>query len=119
MPTQARDHHVSLATENVSQPILSNSQPGQDKIGGPASSNQYLVSCSKYTVMIRFRQWKMLLYELYMYYTVLYRKFSGLRRRYNTNYIVMTNYTRGLLNQTVSYRSISYSDPALIFAVGD
>ena len=51
--------------------------------------------------------------ELYMYYTVLYRKFSGLRRRYNTNYIVMTNYTRGLLNQTVSYRSISYSDPAL------
>ena len=52
--------------------------------------------------------------ELYMYYTVLYRKISGLRRRYNTNYIVMTNYTRGPLNQTVSYRSISYSDPALL-----
>ena len=51
--------------------------------------------------------------ELYMYYTVLYRKISGLRRRYNTNYIVMTNYTRGPLNQTVSHRSISYSDPAL------
>ena len=54
--------------------------------------------------------------ELYMYYTVLYRKISGLRRRYNTNYIVMTNYSTGLLNQTVSYRSISYSDPALLAA---
>ena len=36
--------------------------------------------------------------ELYTYYTVLYRKISGLRRRYNTNYIVMTNHTRGPLN---------------------
>ena len=52
--------------------------------------------------------------ELYMYYTVLYWKFSSLWRWYNTNYIVMTNYTTGLLNQTVSYQSISYSDPAYI-----
>ena len=36
MPTQARDH---LSTKNVSQQILSSSQPGQDKISGPASSN--------------------------------------------------------------------------------
>ena len=51
--------------------------------------------------------------ELYMYYTVLYRKFSGLRRRYNTYSTVMTNHTRGPLNETVSYQPNSYSDPAL------
>jgi hypothetical protein len=51
-----------------------------------------------------------------MYYTVLYREISALRgrgRRYNTNYTVMTNDTRGLRNDTVSYGSVSYSDPAL------
>ena len=53
--------------------------------------------------------------QVYTYYTVLYRKFSGLRRRYNTNCTINTNHTRGPLNETVSYRSISYSDPALFF----
>ena len=86
MPTQARDHHVSLATENVSQPILSNSQPGQDKIGGPASSNQYLVSCSKYTVMIRFRQWKMLLYELYILYGMIWMNYTCIIPYYTGNF---------------------------------
>ena len=53
--------------------------------------------------------------ELYTYYTVLYQKFSGLWRQYNTNYTINTNHTRGPLpvNEMVSYQSISYSDPAL------
>ena len=52
--------------------------------------------------------------ELYMYNTVLYRKFSGLRRRYNTYSTVATNHTRDPLRGSVSDRHNSYSDPALV-----
>ena len=48
---------------------------------------------------------------------VLYRKISGLRPRYNTNSTVVTNDTRDLPRQTVSYRPNPYSDPALLQCV--
>jgi hypothetical protein len=51
--------------------------------------------------------------ELYMYNTVLYRKISGLRRRYDTYSTVTTNHTRDLRSRSVSYQPSSYSDPAL------
>jgi hypothetical protein len=52
--------------------------------------------------------------ELYMYNTVLYRKISGLWRRYDTYSTVTTNHTRDLLRRSVSYQPNSYSDPALV-----
>ena len=51
--------------------------------------------------------------ELYVYYTVLYRKISGLRRRYNTYSTNVTYKTRAPLRGSVSYRPKSDSDPAL------
>ena len=51
--------------------------------------------------------------ELYVYYTVLYRKFSGLRRRYNTYSTNVTYETRAPLRGSVSYQPKSDSDPAL------
>ena len=53
--------------------------------------------------------------ELYTYNTVLYRRFSGLQRWYNTYSTVTTNHTRDPLHGSVSYWPDSYSDPALAF----
>ena len=52
--------------------------------------------------------------ELYVYYTVLYRKISGLRRRYNTYSTNVTYKTRAPLRGSVSYRPKYDSDPALV-----
>ena len=51
--------------------------------------------------------------ELYVYYTVLYRKISGLQRRYNTYSTNITYEMRAPLRGSVSYRPKSDSDPAL------
>ena len=51
--------------------------------------------------------------ELYVYYTVLYRKISGLRRRYNTYSTNVTCKTRAPLRGSVSYQPKYDSDPAL------
>ena len=51
--------------------------------------------------------------ELYVYYTVLYRKISGLRHWDNTNSTNITYKTRALLRRSVSYGPKSDSDPAL------
>ena len=50
---------------------------------------------------------------LYVYYTVLYRKISGLRRRYNTYSTNITYETRAPLCGSVSYRPNYDLDPAL------
>jgi hypothetical protein len=54
--------------------------------------------------------------ELYAYYTVLYRKISGLWHRYNTNSTNVTYKTRAPLRGSVSYQPKSDSDPALALA---
>ena len=57
------------------------------------------------------------LYGIIRYYMVLYQKFSGLRRRYNTYSTNVTYETRAPLRGSVSYRPKSDSDPALLSIV--
>jgi hypothetical protein len=52
--------------------------------------------------------------ELYMYYTVLYQKISGLRHQYNTYSTNVTYQMRDPLHRSVSYWPKSNSDPALL-----
>ena len=52
--------------------------------------------------------------ELYVYYTVLYWKISGLQHQYNTYSTNVTYETRAPLHGSVSYRPKYDSDPALV-----